>query len=460
MVQLVQTPLWEHQVATVKRFEKQPQVLCAWEMGTGKTLFGIERDLTLRSTGEVQQTLVVAPLATHSSWLKAWKAEAPNLTVKKINPKKREWFYDPKVDVHIMHYEALRLMPELAKTFQHGIFDECHRLKNRTAKQTKSAKKLKIPFLTDMSGSPVTDRPHDLWSILNHLHPDEYSSFWRFFHTFVDAYRSDEGYWITRGPNERWINDGIDLISLYYSRILAKDCLDLPEVLYSKVEIDLPTSQRKAYDEMNRDMITWLNNQEGELSPMTAQIMIAKLQRLQQLAMATIEVAKDDSYKMVLPSAKLQAAMQIISDNDTEPFLVFSQFKQPLELFAHMLSTRAKNKGGPISNVLFTGDVDHFQRERNLTKFIDGETRVFLATFGAGGEGVDGLQSVCRSAIFLDRDWSPMRNDQAEKRLHRGGQEQPVHIIDIIANKTVDIERFRKIQLKKKWVLQTLGDIS
>lgn len=459
MTQRVLTPLWDHQITVVKDFEEQPQVLCAWEMGTGKTLFGIERDLAIRATGEIKKTLVVAPLATHRGWKRAYELEAPGLTVKAINPKKRYQFYDPKVDVHIMHYEALRLMPKLVKQFDHGIFDECHRLKNRNSLQTKAAKKLKIPFLTDMSGSPVTDRPHDLWSILNHLHPKEYTSFWRFFHTFVDAYRSDDGYWITRGPNERWIYDGIDLIQPYYSRILAKDCMDLPDVLRTEIHVDLPPSQRKPYDQMNDDMITWLKGQEdGELHPMTASIMIAKLQRLQQLALATMQVAEDDSYTMSMPSAKLDAAMQIITDNDTEPFLVFSQFKAPLNLFAELLNKRPKNRGGPISNVLFTGDESDYY-ERNLERFINGDARIFLATFGSGGEGIDGLQSVCRSAIFLDRDWSPMRNDQAEKRLHRGGQERPVHIIDIIADRTVDIDRFRKIELKKKWVLQTLGDI-
>ena len=460
MNQHVVTPLWDHQVDTVKKFENEDQVLCAWEMGTGKTIFGIERDLHLRAQGAIESTLVVAPLATHSSWVKAIKREAPNLTISKINPKKRAQFYDPKVDVHIMHYEALRLMPELKHKFDHGIFDECHRLKNRNAQQTKAAKKLKIPYLTDMSGSPVTDRPNDIWSILNHLHPDDYSSYWRFFHTFVDAYRSDDGYWIVRGPNQRWMLDGLDLIEPFYSRILAKDCLDLPDILRTTIEVELTPTQRKHYDKMNKEMITWLKKQDSdELSPMLAQIVIAKLQRLQQLALANMQVAPDGSFTMSLPSAKLDVAMQMITDNDTESFLVFSQFKQPLELFAEMLNKRPKNRGGPIPNVLFTGEVPHFQREANLKKFIEGEARVFLATFGAGGEGVDGLQSACRTAIFLDRDWSPMRNDQAEKRLHRGGQENKVHIVDIIARNTVDIERFRKIRLKKKWVLQTLGDI-
>jgi len=462
-MQRVNTPLWDHQVETIERFVDQDSVLCAWEMGTGKTLFAIERTLQL----ECVPTLVVAPLSTHDSWLKAWEIEAPHLRVKAINPKKRKDFFDGKHHVYIMHYEALRLMPELVKQFDHAIFDECHRLKNRNSKQTKAAKKLKVPFLTDMSGSPVTDRPQDIWSVLNHLYPREYSSYWRFFHNMTNSEQpiiTDENgkvaqaqYWVTYGPTELWMTNGLADIEPFYSRVLAKDCPDLHyarrPIMETTIHVDLTPKMRRAYKEMHDEMITWVKAQDGD-HPLVAPVLIAKLQRLQQLAMATIEYDEvREAYAMVLPSPKIEAVVQLIADNEAEPIVVFSQFKTPLKLLQRTLQ-----KAG-IPAVMFTGDEDHYQRADNKKLFMEGKAHVFLATIGAGGEGVDGLQSVCRTGIFLDLDWSPMRNDQAIARLQRAGQERTVHIITIQANGTIDRDRKEKIELKKKWVLQTLGDI-
>ena len=237
-MQLVNTTLWDHQTSAIERFTDEDQFLCGWEMGTGKTLFSIERDLRFRLSHGIKQTLVVAPLATHDGWKRAWKSEAPNLTVRSIDPKKRKFFYNEDAHVHIIHYEALRLMPELAGLFEHGIFDECHRLKNRNSAQTVAAKRLGIDLLTDMSGSPVTDRPHDFWSILNHLKRSEFRSFWRFFHRMTISERplvinpkngklEPAKYWVTEGPSQRWIEEGLPSIAYFYDRVLARECLDL-----------------------------------------------------------------------------------------------------------------------------------------------------------------------------------------------------------------------------------------
>jgi SWI/SNF-related matrix-associated actin-dependent regulator 1 of chromatin subfamily A len=88
----------------------------------------------------------------------------------------------------------------------------------------------------------------------------------------------------------------------------------------------------------------------------------------------------------------------------------------------------------------------------------DPATRVMVSTIKAGGVGVDGLQKVCNNAIFLDRDWSPSINFQAEDRLHRGGQVKHPLIIDIMARNTVDAGRKQKIELKWSWIRAMLGD--
>lgn len=465
VTQLVRTPLWGHQATEADRLESEPRVLIAWEMGTGKTLFGVEKDLRLRrddnaSNTKNWRTLVVAPLNTHDGWYSAFANET-DLRIKLIDRKARHLFTESDdYDVYIMHYEALRLMPDLRGYFQHAIFDECHRIKNRKAKQTIAAKKLQVPFLTDMSGSPATDRPQDIWSVLNHLKPKTYSSYWKFFEQNVEYEMTyPQGYRKSKGPTHHWLTEGLDEIQPFYSRVLKDDVMDLPPKTFGKVYVTLDPIQRRAYEEMKEDMIAWVKDQDENDIPLIAPAIIAKLQRLQMFAMAYMKYNSDTGkFLMADPSAKVDAVMEILSDNPDEQFLIFSQFKQPLQLLGHRMATRPKNQGGPIKYGSFTGDDKDAARKENKRRFIDRSDRVFLSTIATGGVGVDGLQTNCSTAIFLDRSWSPLVNDQAEDRLHRGGQTKSVNIIDIMARDTVDQERHVTIEMKRDWVLKTLGD--
>jgi SNF2 family DNA or RNA helicase len=199
---------------------------------------------------------------------------------------------------------------------------------------------------------------------------------------------------------------------------------------------------------MRRDLVAWLGADED--APLAATSTVAKLQRLQQFAVAHAEIDPGGSVRLSEPSSKLDALMQVVEDNPDEQFVVFSQFKGAVYLAAARLS----NAG--IPGVTFTGDDNSDTRRAALDLFIAGEARAFVATIGAGGEGIDGLQRAS-NVVFLDRSWSPAANDQAESRLHRIGQKNAVQVIDIIAKNSVDQPKGRKLELKKQWIREVLG---
>lgn len=92
-----------------------------------------------------------------------------------------------------------------------------------------------------------------------------------------------------------------------------------------------------------------------------------------------------------------------------------------------------------------------------MERFQRGETRVFAGTIQAGGVGI--TLTAASTVVFLDRNWSPALNLQAEDRLHRIGQAESVQVIDIMARDTVDLGRHAVIEMKKGWIQQLLGDI-
>lgn len=456
--------LLDFQQEDFMKLKDQRSVLIANEMGTGKTYEAIALDLHKRNEqvlkgieadGGRTDTLVVAPLTVLQD---VWDFHYDTLTtlpVTVVAPKARDGsFMDFLVmgpGVFCVHWEALRLMePALTKhPWLHIIADECHRAKNRTAQQTKALKKIEAPYKTALSGTPVVNRPDELWSILNWLYPLRYKSYWNFYKRYVDyTVENNRGrrYYKILGPknSEQLLRE----IEPFYVRHLKKDVLkDLPDKYYTTIHVDLDPHQRKIYDMMRKDMIAWIGDQEEDL--IAAPVVVAQLTRLQQFSCAYAGINPEGKVQLREPSSKIDALMEVLSDSDQQ-VVVFSRFKQLVKLVERRLSAAG------ISWVSLTGDTPQDERARNVRRFQAGKVRVFVGSIAAGGIGIT-LHSAS-TVVFLDRDWSPALNSQAEDRLHRYGQTQAVQVIDIIARDTVDLGRMTKLEQKKSWIRQILGD--
>lgn len=459
------------QAEDVKKVVDRRGILVANEMGTGKTYEAVALDLIRRKMapdGSHPKTLVVAPLTIlETTWERKFNELAPHLRTIVIDPKNRKKFVEAlqsdEYDVYIIHWDVLRILaPKRAKKGQptplrdvfwyHIIADEAHRAKNRKAQQTQSLKVLKTKWRTALTGTPVMNKPQDLWSILNWLYKEQWTSYWKFFEQFVDfeiVYPA--GYREVKGPkNEQALRAAIDP---YFTRRRKVDVLtDLPDKYYTTIEVELHPKQRKAYNEMKKEMIAWLETQDG-LKPLPAPVVIAQLIRLQQLALAYADVQFDidsegvtgsGSVTLTEPSSKVDALFQILEDNPDEPIVVFSQFKQAIRLVEQRLNERS------LEYVRITGDDSGEARRHAVDNFQAGVSNIFLGTVGAGSEGITLTRS--STVIFLDRDWTPARNAQAEDRLHRIGQTNAVQVIDIVARNTVDGYRMKKLEMKKEWI--------
>ena len=85
---------------------------------------------------------------------------------------------------------------------------------------------------------------------------------------------------------------------------------------------------------------------------------------------------------------------------------------------------------------------------------------MLAGTIGAMGQGYDDLQRVCRLMIFIDRDWSPEIMNQAEDRLHRMGQDNPVNIYYLECQGSFDQHVGRINQNKANDIRSALNDES
>lgn len=507
--------LYEFQQVVIDKFKNTKAVLIGDDMGLGKTLEAIDLDWQRRLV-ELKRaedkrlvrwnkpTLILTRMSIAPEWENHYGWMLPHLRVVVLQPKDRVSFLKAirtrTADIYIMHWDALRLLVDpkrdpdetMRKTqWFHIIGDEIHYIKSRKAQVTRALKKLKTEYKTGLSGTPADNKPSDLWSVLNWLYPDNFRSYWNFYRAYVDyevAYNGQGSYHkITGVRNAPHLHKQM---APFYIRRRKKEVLkDLPDKYYNTVWVDLSPQQRRAYNDMKKNMLAWVGEQEGK--PMAAPIAVTQLLRLQQFAVATVdiegpikqrkkstvfrqslvdafrethgqdaELPKDRrfhkwyqievfKYIMVDPSTKLDVAMEIIEDSD-EPIVFFSWFKTLINLFGKRLTQAG------ISHCLLTGDTPASSRGDLVRDFQEGKYKVFAGTISAGGEGITLTRS--RHVAFFDRAWSPSKNIQAEDRLHRIGQKNAVQVTDIMARNTTDLGRAQQIQLKWTWLQTMLGD--
>lgn len=352
--------------------------------------------------------------------------------------------------------------------------DEFHRLKDRDARWTVNIKKLKATVVRHGStGTGFINRPDEIWSLLNFLQKDMFGSYWQFREEFCEIDDWD-GYAKVVGckPEKR---DKFRKIvrTIGVRRTLDEVMPDIKTPLFKPVTVELNPTQRKMYNDLKGQ----LEALDANGTPLYAANVLSLLQRLRQICVGTPEVVEDyfdpildhrvQKIKLREPSSKLDALMEVLEglqwdDEKKEPLVVFSNFKDPLELFKTRLDKHneaAMSMG--LDDMLYryihldVGDSDVERYRKWHDEFPKLEHRVFMSTLQLGGESIN--LTPARHVVFLDRSWSPKDNAQGIGRIRRPGQTgQPV-VIHINAVNTTDQYIERVNDIKHGWFKQIFG---
>jgi SWI/SNF-related matrix-associated actin-dependent regulator 1 of chromatin subfamily A len=350
---------------------------------------------------------------------------------------------------------------ERARTSKHRknwffvVGDEIHRAKNRRASQTKGLYRTQGDLKLAQTGTPIMNTPDELWSILHWLYPEQYTSYWDFYETYVDYTEGYFGKVITGVRNPDALR--FELTGRLVRR--TKDqVLDLPEKTRVIVPVTLSAAERQFYNEVESqvwiDLVNDANNgddvlakalESGDLGNLLkVPNGAARIVRLQQ----ALEHPANINAERALVSAKMDACEEIILDNKHEQHVVFLKFKQSVTMFAE----RLREKGLKVAT--YTGDTPTAVRTSLEDQFQRGELDVMVGTLDAMREGITlTAASICH---FPTRAWVPGWNEQAEDRLHRNGQRDPVTIYIYEAVGTVDDGKVRPANALKETIVGTV----
>ena len=465
------TKPFQHQLDALNESWNKENWALFMEMGTGKTKVAIDNMAILYDKGKINSALVIAPNGIKRNWNNELKTHLPDhinyrCAVWASSPKKKDLLDLAQISaitedlvILIMNVEAFQ-SPKgyqyaysfLLRTAGFVCVDESTTIKNHNAKRTKNILKLAnvAKYKRIMTGSPVTKSPLDLFSQIQFLDPYliEQQSYYSFRARYaVVVQRSVGSHSFQHIVKYQRLDELQEKIKSFSTRILKSECLDLPEKLYTKRTVAMTPEQLKAYVEMKRSAMTFLNNDKM----MSAPTVLTQIIRLHQITCGHFK--SDDGEVVSLKNNRLQELLNILEETGGKVII--------WAVYRHDIQTIEKGIGdlyGKESVASYYGDTPDSDRQLIVDIFQDNKNplRFFVGNPKTGGYGLTLTSS--HTVVYYSNDYSLEVRMQSEDRAHRIGQTNKVTYVDLIAEGTIDEKIVKALNNKIDLASQVMGE--
>ena len=257
--------------------------------------------------------------------------------------------------------------------------DESTTIKNPKAKRTKNILSLAelARYRRIMTGSPVTRNPLDLYTqcyFLDpfHLNHTSYYSFRNRYAVMKSANISGRSINLVVGYQN--LSELSDKLKPFSYRVLKDDCLDLPDKVYMKRQIDLTPEQIRLYRQMKQEALATLNGKT--VTTVTA---LTQIMRLQQITCG--HFVADDGTTQNIKHNRMTELMDILEEVEGKA-IIWAHWQRDVEL----ITAAIEKQYGPRSVVHYYGKTLPEQRDYAIRNFKENDkVRFFVGTPATGG---------------------------------------------------------------------------
>lgn len=434
--------LYPFQRIGVRRIERfNGRALLADEMGLGKTCQAIS---WIRYYYKLKRpVLVVCPKSIKYNWANEIKRFGGGKLLPEVidNGKAVSHFFRnrPHNTVYIINYDILNKWVELLSEQKIGlvIADECHYAKSRTAIRTKCLQYLarNVPHFIGISGTPLTNKPYELWPILNMIDPEMFPNFASFGRRYCNPRMTHWGLKYEGARRLPELHRKLKL-SCMIRRKKNQVFKEMPPIQWSIIEV--PLTNRKEYDLAEKDFKKWFI----KFNP-------KKIKRGSRNEWQINMLTRYGYLRRLAGLGKIQPVKEWI-----ENFLEESDGKL-ISFTVHKAAMNEYMKTFGYTSVKVDGGVTGAKRQKAFDQFTnDNKTRICFGQLIAAGVGWNG--QVANTVIFPEFGDRPADHTQAAARAHRIGQKGHVQAIFFVAKGTIEEKIALNIQRKQNILDATL----
>ncbi|WOH15939.1 hypothetical protein DCAR_0935487 [Daucus carota subsp. sativus] len=434
----------------IRLYENGINVILADEMGLGKTLQTISLLGYLHEfRGITGPHMVVAPKSTLGNWMNEIRRFCPTLRAVKFlgNPEERRYIREEllsagKFDVCVTSFEmAIKEKSALRQfSWRYIIIDEAHRIKNENSLLSKTMRLFNTNYRLLITGTPLQNNLHELWSLLNFLLPEIFSSSETFDEWFAISGENDQ---------EEVVQQLHKVLRPFLLRRLKSDVeKGLPPKKETILKVGMSQMQKQYYKALLQKDLEVVNAGGERKRLLNIAMQLRKCCNHPYLFQGaepgppytTGDHLVTNAGKMVL----LDKLLPKLKERDSR-VLIFSQMTRLLDILEDYLMYRGYlycridgNTGGDDRDA----SIDSFNKPGS-------EKFVFLLSTRAGGLGIN--LATADIVILYDSDWNPQVDLQAQDRAHRIGQKKEVQVFRFCTEYTIEekvIERaYKKLAL-------------
>lgn len=410
------------------------------DMGLGKTVTTLTAIAELlHDRFDVHKVLVIAPKRvaedTWSRETEKWEHTRYLKVSKVLGPKKnRVAALEEPADIYVVNRENVDwLVQHYGKhwPFDMVVVDELSSFKSPSAKRFKQLRKVR-PFIqrfVGLTGTPAPNSLIDLWPQLYLMDRGERLG------PTVTSYRNEYFTPDKRDPSQHIVyswklkagaEDEIhEKISDICISMKAKDYLQLPERVDNVISVQLSPSERKMYDQLERDKI--LEFEEQDVVANNAAGLMGKL-----LQLSNGEIYDEDRNTVHIHDQKLEALSEVIEEAQGQPILLFYSFKHDRDRIRQRFP-----------------QAEELDQEDSIARWNRGEIPLLLAHPASAGHGLN-LQDGGHIVVWFGLTWSLELYQQANARLDRQGQQHSVIVHHILTADSVDERVLQVLQGKEQ----------
>lgn len=427
----------EYQTYATNFILEHPVAAVLLEMGLGKSVITLTAIYELiLNRFEVQKVLVIAPLrVARDTWpaeIEKWE-HLTGLTYSVAIGTEAERLAALRHPAHLYLINRENVDWLITKSgtpfdFDMVVIDELSSFKSHAAKRFKSLLKVRptVKRMVGLTGTPSSNGLMDLWAEFRILDMGQRLG------RYITHYRNN--FFVPDKRNQQMIfsyklrpgaEDAIyRLISDITISMKSADFLQMPKCIINEIEVKLSEKERTIYDELKREMVVSLGEEEIDASNVAT--LSGKL-----LQMANGAIYNEEKSVLHIHDRKLDALEDLIEGANGKPVLVAYWYKHDLE--------RIK-KRFPVREI---------QTSKDIIDWNNGNISLAAIHPASAGHGLN-LQSGGSTLIWFGLTWSLELYQQTNARLWRQGQTSTVIIHHIISKDTIDEDVMKALKKKEK----------